>query len=247
MPLCHRVRKGHVVGRIIITQHPTATPANILIRMGEKDEAGSAFLNAAKCYRKHHPQDAIHATQQAIDILTEKGRFQTAANNQKIIAEIYEVVIGDVERAMRAYELAADWYAGEESKAHANACLVKVATFAAQLEQWDVAIEKFEAVAAASLDNALTKWTIRDYLLKAGLCSMCTGDLIRARTALEKYQSMDVTFGETRECQFLSVRDAACACLSLLTPPLHPAIRTGHPHSRGSGGCRRLHHPRRRL
>jgi alpha-soluble NSF attachment protein len=53
----------------------------------------------------------------AVDILTEKGRFQTAANNQKLIAEMYETEVGDLDKAMRAYELAADWYAGEDSKA----------------------------------------------------------------------------------------------------------------------------------
>lgn len=56
-----------------------------------------------------------------------------------------------------------------------NKCLLKVAHFAAQLEQYDVAIDNFERVATDSMDNQLTKWSIKEYFLKAGLCSMCIG------------------------------------------------------------------------
>lgn len=56
-----------------------------------------------------------------------------------------------------------------------NKCLLKVAHFAAQLEQYDKAIENLETVATASADNQLTKWSIKEYFLKAGLCHLCTG------------------------------------------------------------------------
>jgi hypothetical protein len=52
---------------------------------------------------------------------------------------------------------------------------LKVATFAAQLEQYPEAIEKFESVAEANVDNNLTKWSVREYLLKAGLCHLASG------------------------------------------------------------------------
>lgn len=59
-----------------------------------------------------------------------------------------------------------------------NKCLLKVAHFAAQLEQYQVAIDNFERVATESVDNQLTKWSIKEYFLKAGLCSMCIGVFI---------------------------------------------------------------------
>jgi alpha-soluble NSF attachment protein len=55
----------------------------------------------------------------------------------------------------------------------ANQCWVKAASYAAQLEQYDKAIEKFEHVAAASLDNNLTKFSVKQYYLQAGLCHLC--------------------------------------------------------------------------
>jgi alpha-soluble NSF attachment protein len=58
--------------------------------------------------------------------------------------------------------------------------MLKVATFAAQLGQYDKAIEKFELVASASLDNQLMKWSLKEYFLKAGLCHIASG--VRSRT-----------------------------------------------------------------
>jgi alpha-soluble NSF attachment protein len=56
----------------------------------------------------------------------------------------------------------------------ASACLLKVAHYAALVEQYDRAIEVYERVATKSLDNQLTKWSVREYLLKAGICLLCT-------------------------------------------------------------------------
>jgi len=82
-----------------------------------------------------------------------------------------------------------------------------VATFAAQLSRYDVAYAEFERVAAAQVDNNLTKWSVREHLLKAGLCRLANGDLEGARKALERYDALDVSFATTREGQFLKVHN----------------------------------------
>lgn len=48
-----------------------------------------------------------------------------------------------------------------------------MAQFAATLEEFDRAIDLFERVAAKSLDNNLTKWSVREYLFKAMICVLC--------------------------------------------------------------------------
>ncbi|KAJ3094747.1 hypothetical protein HDU96_001492 [Phlyctochytrium bullatum] len=169
--------------------------ANVLLKMGEKDEASSAYINASKAFKKTHPLDAVNALQQAVQLLTERGRFSAAASNQKQVAEIYESDIGDLEKAMQAFETAAEW--------QADACLLKVATFAAQLQRYEEAIQKFELVASHSVDNKLTKWSVRDYLFKAGLCILCLNDPVRMQSSLQRYREMDVTFESTREYAFL--------------------------------------------
>ncbi|PIO28528.1 hypothetical protein AB205_0189650 [Aquarana catesbeiana] len=48
--------------------------------------------------------------------------------------------------AIAHYEQSADYYKGEESNSSANKCLLKVATYAAQLEQYQKAVEIYEQV-----------------------------------------------------------------------------------------------------
>ncbi|ORZ41408.1 soluble NSF attachment protein [Catenaria anguillulae PL171] len=177
--------------------------ADMQMRLNERDEAASRFVDASNAYKKVSPQDAIKALQQAIQILTERGRFQMAAKHQKTIAEIYESDLVDLEKAMEAYELAAEWFQGEEASALANGCLLKVATFAAQLEKYTKAIELFEKIGAASMDNNLTKWSVKEYFQKAGLCYLAAEDHVGARQAVERYCDLDVTFATTRECKFV--------------------------------------------
>ncbi|KAI9203067.1 soluble NSF attachment protein [Polychytrium aggregatum] len=184
--------------------------ANVMKKLNETDEAASSYLNASKCYKKTNPLDAINALQKAVEILVERGRFQSAASNQKQIAEIYENEIIDPEKTLHAYELAADWYTTEESNAQANACWLKVAHYAAQLEQYQRAIEKFEAVAEASKDNSLTRWSLRTYFLNAGICRLCTGDLVATQGAIDRYLQMDTTFSTAREYSFLKALFDAC-------------------------------------
>lgn len=184
--------------------------ANILKKMKEVDEASTAYMNAAKAFKKTDPKDSIHALQKAVEILVERGRFQSAASNQKQIAELYETDLVDIEKAMHAFELAADWYQAEDSNAQANSCWLKVATFAAQLDQFEKAIEKFEHVASASMDNNLLKWSLRGYYLQSGLCVLCTGDLVRVQSSINRYLSNDVTFADSREYKFLQKLLDAC-------------------------------------
>lgn len=69
------------------------------------------------CLQLHQNTEAVEALTLSVNLLTERGRFSSAANNQKQIAEIYETDIVDYEKAMLAYEQAADWYSGEDSQA----------------------------------------------------------------------------------------------------------------------------------
>ncbi|KAI9312211.1 soluble NSF attachment protein [Dichotomocladium elegans] len=166
-------------------------------------EASKAYENAARCYKKNNPEEAIRALENAIKIDKEGAHFRNAAKHHQEIAEIFESDLIDLKGAMDNWDQAAILYIADDSQAMVNKCLLKVAHFAAQLEQYDKAIEKLETVAAASVDNQLTKWSLKEYFLKAGLCHLCTGDLVRTRQALDKYTAMDITFENTRECQFL--------------------------------------------
>ncbi|KAJ2685055.1 vesicular-fusion protein S17 [Coemansia spiralis] len=178
--------------------------AQMSLKLNEPDDAAQHFITAAKAFKKSYPQQAVSMLQQAVTILTERGRFHIAASHQKEIARTYEEDLSNLADAMRAYQLAAEWYADEGSSALANGCLLKVASFAAQLEKYAQAIEIFETIAEGSLDNQLAKWSIKEYFFKAALCRLAVPDEVGAAEALERYKDLDPSFGTTRECLFLS-------------------------------------------
>jgi alpha-soluble NSF attachment protein len=123
----------------------------------------------------------------AINLFEDIGRLSMAAKHYKDIADIYEKE-ENVERAMEYYEKAAELYSGEGIDSTANQCKIKVAQFAAQLEQYNKAIAIYEDVAKQSMSNNLLKYSVKGYLLNAGLCQICGKDVVAINNALEKYQ-----------------------------------------------------------
>lgn len=176
--------------------------AEACIQAKSKHEAATNYINAANCFKKNKFIDAVNCFKLAIDLYTDEGRFSIAAKHHKELAELYEAE-RDYEHAIESYETAAEYYEGENSTSAANTCLLKVAQYSAELEKYDRAIEVYEDVGRKSLDNALTKWGAKDSFFKAILCYLCTSDVVSAKRQLDKFQEMDYTFGNQRECKFL--------------------------------------------
>jgi len=173
------------------------------LKLQSKHEAASNYIQAANCYKKSNITEAALCLKQGIEFYTDEGRFSIAAKHQKELAELYESE-SDLENAIASYQLAADYYEGEGSSSSANQCLLKVALFSAQVERYDKAIELYEQVAAASVDNNLLKWSVKEYFLRAGLCHLAKGDVVSTGRALERYQDIDASFSSQRECKFLT-------------------------------------------
>ncbi|KAH8919659.1 TPR-like protein [Atractiella rhizophila] len=180
--------------------------AKVAESLDERDDAMNDFWNAAKSYKKCNPDLAVSNLERAIQILIEKGRFRQAADRKKEIGELYQEGEVDLVKALDAYEQAGDWYAQEDAHATANAMYKTVAELAVAVDppDWKKAIERFEQVAKASLSSNLTKYSVKEYYLKAGLCRLATGDVVATRLALDNYVSQDPGFSQTREFKFLS-------------------------------------------
>ncbi|XP_053531581.1 N-ethylmaleimide-sensitive factor attachment protein, beta b isoform X2 [Ictalurus punctatus] len=134
--------------------------------------------------------------------LIHRGRFTIAAKHHITIAEVYESELVDIEKAIAHYEQAADYYKGEESNSSANKCLLKVASYSAQLEQYPKAIEIYEQVGTNTMDNPLLKYSAKEYFFKASLCHFIVDEL-NAKLAVEKYEEMFPAFTDSRECKLL--------------------------------------------
>ncbi|POS87047.1 TPR-like protein [Erysiphe pulchra] len=172
-------------------------------KLNEPDDAANTFTEAFKVYKKGYPEDAARCLNVAINHYTSRGNFRRAATHKQNVAEVFENEIGDMKRAIESYELAASWFENDNAEALANKLYLKVADIAALEGDYYKAIEYFDKVSTASLNNNLMKWSVKDYFLKSGLCHLAVGDLVAANRAVEKYRGLDPSFASTREHQLL--------------------------------------------
>ncbi|KAL1965577.1 hypothetical protein VTN77DRAFT_5661 [Rasamsonia byssochlamydoides] len=171
--------------------------------LNEPDDAANTLTEAFKVYRKTDPEDAVRVLSSAIQHYISKGNFRRAATHQQNLAEVYEVEIGDMKKALEAYEKAAEWFESDNSEALANKHYLKVADLAAIEGDYYKAIEHLERVGKSSVNNNLMKWSVKDYFLKAGICHLAVNDIVATNRALESYRDIDPTFASTREHQLL--------------------------------------------
>uniref|UniRef100_A0A8C4KZA9 NSF attachment protein beta n=1 Tax=Equus asinus TaxID=9793 RepID=A0A8C4KZA9_EQUAS len=173
--------------------------AKLHMQLQSKHDSATSFVDAGNAYKKADPQVF---PLDGVLIVRLRGRFTIAAKHHITIAEIYETELVDIEKAIAHYEQSADYYKGEESNRQPNKCLLKVAAYAAQLEQYQKAIEIYEQVGANTMDNPLLKYSAKDYFFKAALCHFIVDEL-NAKLALEKYEEMFPAFTDSRECKLL--------------------------------------------
>jgi len=170
----------------------------------ETNDAANAWWNAAKAYKRGFPDLAIQALSQTVVHLTQAGRFRQAADREKEIAQIYLQDQNDLRRACESFERAGEWYAQEDAAATANACFKDAADLHADLEEYQIAVARYDQVASHSLNSALTKYSVKDYWLKALLCVLASTDYVSARRNLQRYGQQDNTFPSTREAKFVT-------------------------------------------
>lgn len=86
----------------------------------------------------------------------------------------------------------------------ANKLYLKTADLSALEGDYYKAISNYERVAKSSINNNLMKWSVKEYLLKAGMCHLATADMVATNRALESYRDLDPAFAQTREHQLLT-------------------------------------------
>jgi alpha-soluble NSF attachment protein len=109
----------------------------------------------------------------------------------------------------------------EPDRSTANQCYQQAAELSADLQDFQRSMELYQTVADWSLTSALTKYSVKEYWLRAALCSMAMGvsplrsladikDLVTTNRLLELFAQKDVTFPSTREAKFAHELMGAC-------------------------------------
>jgi len=177
-----------------------AASCYVLSKFG-KYNASISYVNAGHSYSKDKKlTNAIPVMLKGIEILTEEGKFGTAAKYAKEVAEMFEQM-SDIDNAMKHYQLAADFYETDNSIVTSSTCLLKVAHLAAEKGDYHKSIELFEKAADAS--TGLARYSIKEYYFKAGLLYLCLGDVVAATKEVEKWAMTKENFNGTREHKFL--------------------------------------------
>jgi alpha-soluble NSF attachment protein len=165
-----------------------------------------------QCYKKTSPVDAIASFHSAASLLTDAGRLTQAAKLYKECAELYEnEEIADsngksaVVLAIEMYEQAGELFGMDEGKSQASQCQAKIAELcSAALDPPDLlrAASIYDDLGRKCLDSNLLKFNAKGYFLQAILCHLGNGDAIGAQQAMQRYEGIDYTFGESREGKF---------------------------------------------
>eukprot|EP00092_Neocalanus_flemingeri_P029411 GFUD01031934.1.p1 GENE.GFUD01031934.1~~GFUD01031934.1.p1 ORF type:complete len:182 (-),score=47.92 GFUD01031934.1:104-649(-) len=130
------------------------------------------------------------------------GRFVSVAKHHQTIAEIYEAQAEDLDKALKHYELAADYFKGEDSNSSAKKCLIKIAQFSAQVGKYESAIGIYEQVALEALESHLLKYGAKYYFFQASICHLGI-DAINAENAVKKYIDQYPAYEDTREAKLI--------------------------------------------
>ncbi|KAF1949194.1 TPR-like protein [Byssothecium circinans] len=157
-------------------------------QLNEPDDEASTLVNAFKAYRKDDPESAVRCVEKVIAHYCSKGYFNRAAKQKEQLSNLFEVELHDNARAAAACEDAARWHEADNSEFSANKAWEKAADFLA-LEGKDYykAISLYEKVALAFSREEKTRLLVKPYLLKAGICYLCTGDAVGYNKAIDRY------------------------------------------------------------
>lgn len=173
-------------------------------RAKNEDEAGSTLVEAFKCFKSaERASDAAKALERAVGIFAARGQFRRAANFEFELGELRETEGLDLEAAMTAFETAGEWYAQDQSTALANKCFVRCADLKALQGDYLSASALYNRLVKSSMGNRLSQWSIKEYLLKQGLCELAATDAVAAQRTVHEGSREDPNFAGSREAILL--------------------------------------------
>ena len=169
-------------------------------------DACNYYVNAGKMYRHFELSSSIKMFEIAVQMHQEQHRFSAAAKLYKEIAQCYER-LSNLREAMKMWKKAADCYEAEDSTTNANLCLQRVAELFVENQEYQKAIQLYEKISKTSLERNVGKWTAKDYLYKALMCTFVLlakqNQLDLFQQKLDQYKDLLPSLDGSRECKFV--------------------------------------------
>ncbi|PWI64279.1 hypothetical protein PCL_11311 [Purpureocillium lilacinum] len=192
--------------------------------LNNPDDAISYRIKAFNVLKETDLHAAVRNMTVVVERYCEKGDFNRAARHLEQLGHVHETQSRDRKAAMELYEGAANLYEKANMRGCASAKLgnfvhtfvnqggsryagrpwLKVADIAALEGDYHKAIALYKAAAVEAIDSFLMTVGVREYLFKAGICYLATGDIVAARRALVDFRKMDSAFATQPELALLS-------------------------------------------
>jgi len=138
-----------------------------------------------------------------VELLIDTAKYARAGTVLQWMAEIYEDN-QDYKMAGETYAQAAEYFREEGVRnGSAAKCLLKTADYVAMEGEYRRAIDIYEQIGMSRADHHLLKWGAKDIYFKSSLMHLCTGDVVIARAAVERYEDQHPAFEGSRENVFV--------------------------------------------
>jgi alpha-soluble NSF attachment protein len=173
-------------------------------------EEANSYLEAAKCLKQVSIGMAIEWFEKAVALYTMEGNFGKGGKIYKEIAETLDAPISafvDGKEAILSasyyYVKAVELFSVDDRWATSiTACNSKRAELLSLGSEFIEAAKLFEEEADKDLNKAI-KFRAKEHLLKSGFCLLASGDIVRAKFSLKRFESKDPWFIGSKEGNLL--------------------------------------------
>lgn len=200
--------------RLTSGMHPNQAAQIERQHLNDDEEAANSYKAAFLGYRKSSLDDAARVLKLELEHWRRQKREHKIRQISKDLAELYDTAMKAEQdpgrqkqlrqEAIEAYESAGKEFDYTNQANSARPLFLKAAELAALNEDYQRAIQHFEGAARQCVDNNLLRFSVKDYLLKAGLCHLASRDSVSTKRAIEGYCELDRGFAEQREHQLLA-------------------------------------------
>lgn len=168
-------------------------PSNRMLN--EPDDAARCQDEASKQYRLAGMADeAVHTLHAAANHWYAKGNVTRAAQARGSLGEWLVSTASDNTAALTEFTTAAEYYIEDQKPALASKWRVKAAETSAQLGDFAGASTLYTSLAEEAMGNPTMKYSAKNYLFNACICSLALNDEVSARRALDKAVQSDPLF-----------------------------------------------------
>eukprot|EP00172_Hildenbrandia_rubra_P002530 Plantae.Rhodophyta-Hildenbrandia_rubra.ctg3423.p1 GENE.Plantae.Rhodophyta-Hildenbrandia_rubra.ctg3423~~Plantae.Rhodophyta-Hildenbrandia_rubra.ctg3423.p1 ORF type:complete len:304 (-),score=85.07 Plantae.Rhodophyta-Hildenbrandia_rubra.ctg3423:303-1214(-) len=169
-----------------------------------KYNVATKYEEAGKMYQNVNVNKAADVWEKAVQAFMDLDP-PNASRCAKIcsnLSEIYEK-LGNKDKEMESCTRAAEFYHLAGLGTHATSMKRRIAELKGKNGMFAEAAEVFEEIGRGNAQNKTLKYSVKEDLLKAGICWLCLGDDVRASRAMAEYTEIDPTFAESREGKLL--------------------------------------------